>query len=151
MIVDPESVRQNHVSMMSKESTPPGDILDTYQDGRKCPRIVMGCPMSLSLPGGHKVEATLYDISLTGLQIWIGIKEADGINIQPDNTNMENATVLETGFLLTMDGKVREISLFAIPLYIKKINEDYLAIGMQIIKMDKKYTDTLGKFIEAAL
>ena len=136
---------------MSKESTPSSDILDTYQDGRKCPRIVMGCPMSLSLPGGHKVEATLYDISLTGLQIWIGIKEADGINIQPDNTSIEDATVLETGFQLTVDGQVQEVNLLAIPLHLKKIHEDYLAIGMQIIKMDKKNVDTLGKFIETSM
>lgn len=137
--------------MMNKEPVPLSDILDTYQDGRKCPRIVMGCPMSLSLPGGKKMEATLYDISLTGLQIWIGIREADGINIQPDNTNLENAAVLETVFQLTVGGQVQEINLLAIPLHIKKIHEDYLAIGMQIIKMDKKHVDTLEKFIEASI
>ena len=111
----------------------------------------MGCPMTLSLPGGEKVEATLYDISLTGLQIWIGIREADGINIQPDNTNMENTTVLETGFQLTVNEKVQEINLLAIPLHLKKIHEDYLAIGMQIIKMDKKNVDTLEEFIGTSM
>lgn len=136
---------------MSKESVPISDILDTYKDGRKCPRIVMGCPMSLSLPGGRKVEATLYDISLTGLQIWIGIREADGINIQPDNTNLEKATVLETVFQLTVDGQAQKINLLAIPLHSKKIHEDYLAIGMQIIKMDKKNVGTLEKFIDASM
>ena len=145
------SVKQNQVSTMSKESIPSSDILDTCQDGRKCPRIVMGCPMTLSLPGGEKVEAILYDISLTGLQIWIGIREADGINIQPDNTNMENTTVLETGFQLTVNEKVQEINLLAIPLHLKKIHEDYLAIGMQIIKMDKKNVDTLEEFIGTSM
>jgi hypothetical protein len=136
---------------MGKKSTPLSDILDTYKDDRKCPRLIMGCPMSLSLPGGHKAQATLYDISLTGLQAWIGIKEADDITIQPDKTSLKNVSNLEVIIRITVNGQDQEINLQAKPLHVKKILEDYLVIGMEITNRDKKHVAILEKFIEMSM
>ena len=111
----------------------------------------MACPVVLSLSGGHTVEATLYDISMTGLQVWIGVKEAVVINIQPDNGIQKNASELGVHFQLTTEGQVRDIVFMAKPLHLKKIHDDYLAIGMQITGLDKKIADILGKYIEVSL
>lgn len=136
---------------MSRETVPLNGILDTYKDGRKSPRLVIACPVTLSLPGDTAVEATLYDISLTGLQVWIGVKEAAVLEIQPDSNIKKNAPPMEIRFELTIDGQGKDIFFLAKPLHLKKIQDDYLAIGMQITELDKKIADMLGGYIETSL
>ena len=136
---------------MSKETLPLNGILDTYNDGRKCPRLVIACPVSLCLTGGTAVEATLYDISLTGLQVWIGVKEAGVIEIQPDSNIKKNTSPLEIRFQLTINGRIQNMFFLAKPLHLKKIHDDYLAIGMQITELDKKIAGLLAGYIETSL
>lgn len=97
------------------------------------------------------MEATLYDISLTGLQVWIGVKEAGVIEIQPDSNIKKNTSPLEIRFQLTINGRIQNMFFLAKPLHLKKIHDDYLAIGMQITELDKKIAGLLAGYIETSL
>lgn len=120
------------------------EMLDMYEYKRSYPRVEINSPVSLFLSESRQAEAIAHDLSFEGLRILCDHKTARVIE-------GENNTDIEVRFTLTMDDKQELIDARCAIMYMLKLIDETLAMGVRITDIEEDKQNYLKHFIESSL
>lgn len=137
--------------MEIKQKTPGEKRLQSHEEQRKYPRIVVDRPVTLLLSNAKIVKALAYDISPDGMQIRCDQKAV--ALLKPKGQELKKGKVTELGIslVLPLDGKQEKVVVRCRLVYIVTLEEDKYAIGIHFTKISGESKKTLKRFIESSL
>ena len=137
--------------MEDKQKTPGEKRLQSHEEKRKYPRIVVERPVTLLLSNAKTVKALAYDISPDGIQIRCDQKAV--ALLKPKGQELKKGEVTELGIslMLPLDGKQEKVVVRCKLVYIVTLEEDKYAIGIHFTKIIGESKKILKRFIESSL
>ena len=121
------------------------EMLDMYEYKRSYPRIELNSPVSLFLADSREAEAIAHDISLEGLRILCDHNTARVIE------NENNPEEINVRFVLPVEDRQELINARCAIMYMLKLIDDTLAVGVRITDIEAEKQDKLRRFIEDSL
>lgn len=123
-----------------------------HKDRRALPRVTLGCPGKVILPGGDVVNVMIHDLSRDGLQIRCGKKAAQAINpegkaVKEDGSNVEIQVLF---YVPTESGKGR-VKAKGKLMYFALIAPDIVALGLKFKSISSGGIEHLRNVVKAAL
>lgn len=121
------------------------EMLDMYEYKRSYPRVEINSPVSLFLSESLEAEAVAHDLSFEGLRILCDHKTARVIEGEHSTSD------IQVRFTLAMDDRLELINARCAIMYMLKLIDDSLAMGVKITDIDDDKRDYLRRFIENSL
>ena len=121
------------------------EMLDMYEYKRSYPRVEINSPVSLVLSESQETSAVAHDISVEGLRILFDNETAR--KIERDS----NATELEINFTLPVADRQETINAHCAIMYMLKLVDNSLAMGIKITEIEENQRNSIRKFIENSL
>jgi len=124
----------------------------THEDRRALPRITLGCPGKVILPGGDVVNVLIHDLSRDGLQIRCGKKAAQAIN--PDGRAIKDGDSppeIQVLFYVPLDAGEGRVKAKCKLIYISLIAPDIVALGLKFKSISSGGIEHLRSVVKAAL
>lgn len=121
------------------------EMLDMYEYKRSYPRIEINSPISLFLSQSQETIAIAHDISIEGLRVHLDNQTSR--RIEGDN----NSNELEINFSLPIANRQESITAHCAIMYMFKLVDDTLAMGLKITEIDENQLNCLRQFIENSL
>lgn len=130
--------------MKNKELTDK-EMLDMYEYKRSYPRVEINSPVSLFFSDSLEAEAVAHDLSFEGLRILCDHDTARVIETE------NNSSDIEVRFTLALDDRQELINARCAIMYMLKLIDDTLAMGVRITDIEEDKKDYLRRFIENSL
>lgn len=124
----------------------------THKDRRALPRVTLGCPGKVILPGGDVVNVLIHDLSRDGLQIRCGKKAAQAIN--PDGKAIkdgDSAPEIQVLFYVPLDAGEGRVKAKGKLMYFSLIAPDIVAMGLKFKSISSGGVEHLRSVVKAAL
>ena len=121
------------------------EMLEMYEYKRSYPRVEINSPVSLLLSESLKAEAIAHDVSMEGLRIHCDHQTAKVIEGE------NNTTDIDVRFTLSMEDRQEFIEARCAIMYMLKLIDDTLAMGVRITDIENDKQDYLKRFIENSL
>lgn len=123
-----------------------------HKDRRALPRVTLGCPGKVILPGGDIVNVMIHDLSRDGLQIRCGKDAAlaihpEGKAIPDGGSNVEIQVLF---YVPTQSGKGR-VKAKGKLMYFALIAPDIVALGLKFKSISSGGIEHLRSVVKAAL
>jgi len=123
-----------------------------HTDRRALPRVTLGCPGKVILPGGDVVNVMIYDLSRDGLQLRCGKKAAHAINpggkaIKDGDSPLE----IQVLFYVPLDSGKGRVKAKGRLMYFSLIAPDIVALGMKFKSISSGGVEHLRSVVKAAL
>lgn len=123
-----------------------------HKDRRALPRVTLGCPGKVILPGGDVVNVMIYDLSRDGLQLRCGKKAAHAINpggkaIKDGDSPLE----IQVLFYVPLDSGKGRVKATGKLMYFSLIAPDIVALGMKFKSISSGGVEHLRSVVKAAL
>lgn len=123
-----------------------------HKDRRALPRVTLGCPGKVILPGGDVVNVMIYDLSRDGLQLRCGKKAAHAINpggkaIKDGDSPLE----IQVLFYVPLDSGKGRVKAKGKLMYFSLIAPDIVALGMKFKSISSGGVEHLRSVVKAAL
>ncbi len=123
-----------------------------HTDRRALPRVTLGCPGKVILPGGDVVNVMIYDLSRDGLQLRCGKKAAHAINpggkaIKDGDSPLE----IQVLFYVPLDSGKGRVKAKGKLMYFSLIAPDIVALGMKFKSISSGGVEHLRSVVKAAL
>jgi hypothetical protein len=124
----------------------------THKDRRALPRVTLGCPGKVILPGGDVVNVLIHDLSRDGIQIRCGKKAAQAINPEA-KTAKEGETPLEIQvlFYVPLESGKGRVKAKGKLMYFSLIAPDIVALGLKFKSISSGGVEHLRSVVKAAL
>lgn len=124
----------------------------THQDRRALPRVTLGCPGKVILPGEDAVNVIIHDLSRDGLQIRCGKKAAQAINPEA-KTGKKGEPPLEIQVLfdVPLDSGKGRVQAKGKLMYFSLIAPDIVALGLKFKSVSSSGVEHLRAVVKAAL
>jgi hypothetical protein len=123
-----------------------------HKDRRSLPRVTLGCPGKVILPGGDVVNVMIHDLSRDGLQIRCGKKAAHAIN--PDGKAIKEgggAVEIQVLFYVPVDSGKGRVKAKGKLMYFSLIAPDIMALGLKFKSISSGGIEHLKKVVKSAL
>lgn len=124
---------------------------EVYEERRQYPRIELGAPVELFLPGQEKAACLAYNVSPDGLQVRCNRQTAARIN--PGGRPIREDSAFEVGVSLVFPLKSgpRPCRARCRVLYFALVAADTVAFGMRFVKFRGDDRDAVLRFIQQSL
>lgn len=122
------------------------------KDRRSLPRVTLGCPGKVILPGGDVVNVMIHDLSRDGLQIRCGKRAAHAIN--PDGKAIKNGggeVEIQVLFYVPIDSGKGRVKAKGKLMYFSLIAPDIMALGLKFKSISSGGIEHLKKVVKSAL
>jgi hypothetical protein len=124
----------------------------THKDRRALPRVTLGCPGKVILPGGDVVNVMIHDLSRDGLQIRCGKAAALAINpegkaVKDGDTKLE----IQVLFYVPLDSGKGRVKAKGKLMYFSLIAPDIMALGLKFKSISSGGVEHLRSVVKAAL
>jgi hypothetical protein len=124
----------------------------THKDRRALPRVTLGCPGKVILPGGDVVNVMIHDLSRDGLQIRCGKAAALAINpegkaVKDGDTKLE----IQVLFYVPLDPGKGRVKAKGKLMYFSLIAPDIMALGLKFKSISSGGVEHLRSVVKAAL
>jgi len=124
----------------------------THKDRRALPRVTLGCPGKVILPGGDVVNVMIHDLSRDGLQIRCGKAAALAINpegkaVKDGDTKVE----LQVLFYVPLESGKGRVKAKGKLMYFSLIAPDIMALGLKFKSISSGGVEHLRSVVKAAL
>jgi hypothetical protein len=123
-----------------------------HKDRRSLPRVTLGCPGKVILPGGDVVNVMIHDLSRDGLQIRCGKKAAHAIN--PDGKAIKEGggeVEIQVLFYVPVDSGKGRVKAKGKLMYFSLIAPDIMALGLKFKSISSGGIEHLKKVVKSAL
>ena len=123
-----------------------------HKDRRSLPRVTLGCPGKVILPGGDVVNVMIHDLSRDGLQIRCGKKAAHAIN--PDGKAVKDGAEeveIQVLFYVPVDSGKGRVKAKGKLMYFSLIAPDIMALGLKFKSISSGGIEHLKKVVKTAL
>jgi hypothetical protein len=123
-----------------------------HEDRRALPRVTLGCPGKVILPGGDVVNVLIHDLSRDGLQIRCGKKAAQAIN--PDGRAIKDGDSppeIQVLFYVPLDAGEGRVKAKGKLIYFSLIAPDIVALGLKFKSISSGGIEHLRSVVKAAL
>lgn len=123
-----------------------------HKDRRALPRVTLGCPGKVILPGGDVVNVMIHDLSRDGLQIRCGKKAAHAIN--PGGKAVkegDEAPEVQVLFYVPTDSGKGRVKAKGKLMYFALIAPDIVALGLKFKSISSGGIEHLRNVVKAAL
>ena len=123
-----------------------------HKDRRSLPRVTLGCPGKVILPGGDVVNVMIHDLSRDGLQIRCGKKAAHAIN--PDGKAIKESGgggEIQVLFYVPVDSGKGRVKAKGKLMYFSLIAPDIMALGLKFKSISSGGIEHLKKVVKSAL
>lgn len=123
-----------------------------HKDRRALPRVTLGCPGKVLLPGGDIVNVMIHDLSRDGLQIRCGKKAAQAIN--PDGKAIKDggpAREVQVLFYVPLDSGKGRVKAKGKLMYFSLIAPEIVAFGLKFKSISSSGIEHLRSVVKAAL
>ena len=123
-----------------------------HKDRRALPRVTLGCPGKVILPGGDVVNVMIHDLSRDGLQIRCGKKAAHAIN--PDGKAVKDGAEeveIQVLFYVPVDSGKGRVKAKGKLMYFSLIAPDIMALGLKFKSISSGGIEHLKKVVKTAL
>ena len=123
-----------------------------HKDRRALPRVTLGCPGKVILPGGDVVNVMIHDLSRDGLQIRCGKKAAHAIN--PGGKAVkegDEAPEIQVLFYVPTDSGKGRVKAKGKLMYFALIAPDIVALGLKFKSISSGGIEHLRNVVKAAL
>ena len=123
-----------------------------HKDRRALPRVTLGCPGKVILPGGDVVNVMIHDLSRDGLQIRCGKKAAHAIN--PDGKAVKDGAEeveIQVLFYVPVDSGKGRVKAKGKLMYFSLIAPDIMALGLKFKSISSGGIEHLKKVVRSAL
>jgi hypothetical protein len=123
-----------------------------HKDRRALPRVTLGCPGKVILPGGDVVNVLIHDLSRDGLQIRCGKKAAHAIN--PDGKAIKDGggeVEVQVLFYVPVDSGKGRVKAKGKLMYFSLIAPDIMALGLKFKSISSGGIEHLKKVVKTAL
>ncbi len=127
-------------------------FLPVQEDRRALPRITLGCPGKVLLPGGGVVNVVIHDLSRDGMQIRCSKKAALAIN--PEGKAIKDGSsslVVQVLFYVPVDSGNGRVKAKGELVYFALIAPDIVALGLKFKSISSGGVEHLRTFVKAAL
>ncbi len=118
-----------------------------YEEKRKHPRIVVNKPVSMVLSTGEVLNASLYDISLGGIQVHCDKTAAHKFQYEYETTKEKGTTRFPVTFKLPLRAGLETLEALCRMVYILKHSHDDYAIGLEFAQLRNDSENILRNFI----
>lgn len=124
----------------------------THKDRRTLPRIRLGHPGKVILPGGDVVNVMVHDLSRDGLQIRCGKKAAHAINPEAKAIKDGDAPLeIQVLFYVPLDTGKGRVKAKGKLMYFSLIAPDIVALGLKFKSISSGGVEHLRSVVKAAL
>ena len=123
-----------------------------HKDRRSLPRVTLGCPGKVILPGGDVVNVMIHDLSRDGLQIRCGKEAALAIN--PGGKAIkegDHSPELQVLFYVPVDSGKGRVKAKGKLMYFALIAPDIVAFGLKFKSISSGGVEHLRSVVRAAL
>lgn len=123
-----------------------------HKDRRALPRVTLGCPGKVMLPGGDVVNVMIHDLSRDGLQIRCGKKAAQAIHpegtaVKESGSNIE----IQVLFYVPIESGKGRVKAKGKLMYFALIAPDIVALGLKFKSISSGGIEHLRNVVKAAL
>ena len=123
-----------------------------HKDRRALPRVTLGCPGKVMLPGGDVVNVMIYDLSRDGLQIRCGKKAAHAI--YPEGKAVKDGSAeheVQVLFYVPVDSGKGRVKAKGKLMYFSLIAPDIVSMGLKFKSISSGGVEHLRNVVKAAL
>lgn len=124
----------------------------THKDRRALPRVTLGCPGKVILPGGDVVNVMIHDLSRDGLQIRCGRSAAQAI--KPDGKAVKDGdppVEVQVLFYVPLESGKGRVKAKGKLMYFSLIAPDIVALGLKFKSISSGGVEHLRSVVKAAL
>jgi hypothetical protein len=123
-----------------------------HKDRRALPRVTLGCPGKVILPGGDVVNVMIHDLSRDGIQIRCGKKAAHAI--KPDGKAVKDGdppVEIQVLFYVPLDSGKGRVKAKGKLMYFSLIAPDIVALGLKFKSISSGGVEHLRSVVKSAL
>jgi hypothetical protein len=121
------------------------------KDRRALPRVTLGCPGKVILPGGDVVNVMIHDLSRDGLQIRCGKSAALTINPEGKPIKEEDGKEIQVLFYVPVESGKGRVKAKGKLMYFALIAPDIIALGLKFKSISSGGVEHLRTVVKAAL
>ena len=122
-----------------------------HKDRRALPRVTLGCPGKVILPGGDVVNVMIHDLSRDGLQIRCGKKAALAINPEGKAIKKGAGREIQVLFYVPIESGKGRVKAKGKLMYFSLIAPDIVALGLKFKSISSGGVEHLRSVVKAAL
>ena len=122
-----------------------------HKDRRALPRVTLGCPGKVILPGGDVVNVMIHDLSRDGLQIRCGKKAALAINPEGKAIKPGAGPEVQVLFYVPIESGKGRVKAKGKLMYFSLIAPDIVALGLKFKSISSGGVEHLRSVVKAAL
>jgi hypothetical protein len=122
-----------------------------HKDRRALPRVTLGCPGKVILPGGDVVNVMIHDLSRDGLQIRCGKKAAHAINPEGKAVKEGGGPEVQVLFYVPVESGKGRVKAKGKLMYFSLIAPDIVALGLKFKSISSGGVEHLRSVVKAAL